>query len=82
MVAIGPQQKPQRLAVLHSVIISSKDEKETGDEVMDRVRKTIDEKEGWVCGRMTARSSNTAGGQGNRTGPTSYSARRQTYGGG
>ncbi|XP_063827121.1 uncharacterized protein LOC135076627 [Ostrinia nubilalis] len=33
---------------LHSVIITSKDEKETGDEVLDRVRKSVNAKDGWV----------------------------------
>ncbi|CAH2090549.1 unnamed protein product [Euphydryas editha] len=45
--AVMPQH-PIKPAALHSVLISSSDEKETGEEVLNRVRKTIDAKEGWV----------------------------------
>lgn len=33
---------------LHSVIVTSKDETETGEDVLNRVRKAVDAKEGWV----------------------------------
>ncbi|KAJ8722364.1 hypothetical protein PYW08_004766 [Mythimna loreyi] len=33
---------------LHSVVVTSKDEKETGEQVLERVRKAIEAKEGWV----------------------------------
>lgn len=33
---------------LHSVVIADKDETRTGDEVLDKVRKAVDAKEGWV----------------------------------
>lgn len=33
---------------LHSMVITSKDETETGDEVMEKVRRAADAKEGWV----------------------------------
>lgn len=33
---------------LHSVVISSKNEQDTGEEVLERVRKAVDAKEGWV----------------------------------
>lgn len=38
---------PQR-ETLHSVVVASADETETGEEVLNRVRKTVDAKEGWV----------------------------------
>ncbi|CAK1602602.1 unnamed protein product [Parnassius mnemosyne] len=38
---------PQR-STLHSVVITSTDETETGEEVMNRVRKAADAKEGWI----------------------------------
>lgn len=36
------------LSTLHSVVVTSKDETETGEEVLNKVRETIDAKEGWV----------------------------------
>lgn len=33
---------------LHSVVVTSKDETETGEEVLDKVRRAVDAKEGWV----------------------------------
>ena len=33
---------------LHSIIISSEDDLETGEEVLERVRKAVDAKEGWI----------------------------------
>lgn len=39
---------PNRGETLHSVVVSSVDESETGDEVLDRVRKVVDAKEGWI----------------------------------
>lgn len=38
----------QNRDTLHSVVIAAKDETRTGDEVLDRVRKVVDAKEGWV----------------------------------
>lgn len=35
-------------STLHSIIVTSKDETETGEEVLERVRKAVDAKEGWV----------------------------------
>lgn len=39
---------PEHRETLHSVVVTSTDETETGDEVLDRVRKVVDAKEGWV----------------------------------
>lgn len=33
---------------LHSLVVTSKNESETGEEVLDRVRKAVDAKEGWI----------------------------------
>lgn len=33
---------------LHSVVVTSTDETETGEEVLERVRKAVDSKEGWI----------------------------------
>ncbi|XP_072946174.1 uncharacterized protein [Epargyreus clarus] len=35
-------------STLHSIIVTSKDETETGDQVLDKVRKAVEAKEGWV----------------------------------
>lgn len=45
--AVRPHQ-PLRPAALHSVVITSKDEGETGEEVLGKVRRTMDAKEGWI----------------------------------
>ncbi|XP_045450167.1 uncharacterized protein LOC123658921 [Melitaea cinxia] len=47
-VAAAKPQQPSKRAALHSVIISSQDEKETSEEVLGKIRKSIDAKEGWV----------------------------------
>lgn len=39
---------PKTQTVLHSVVVSSTREEETGEEVLERVRKTVDAKEGWI----------------------------------
>lgn len=42
-------EKPEVMRqTLHSVVITSKDECETGEKVLDRVRKAVDAKEGWI----------------------------------
>lgn len=43
-----PSATPLTGTTLHSVVVRSKDETETGDEVLDRVRKALNAKEGWV----------------------------------
>lgn len=40
---------PNNRETLHSVVITSTDETETGEEVLDRVRKVAEAKEGWVA---------------------------------
>lgn len=42
-----PKQIPERTA-LHSVVITSRDEQDTGEEVLEMVRKAVDAKEGWI----------------------------------
>ncbi|XP_063623904.1 uncharacterized protein LOC134795903 [Cydia splendana] len=37
-----------RRGTLHSVVVTSKDETETGDEVLDKIRKAVDAKDGWI----------------------------------
>ncbi|CAH2085314.1 unnamed protein product [Euphydryas editha] len=46
VVATKPQ--PTGSSALHSVIITSRNEKDTGEEVLTKVRNTINAKEGWV----------------------------------
>lgn len=46
VVASKPPQQLQ--GTIHSVIVTSKDETETGEEILNKVRRTIDAKEGWV----------------------------------
>ncbi|XP_062529492.1 uncharacterized protein LOC119629800 [Bombyx mori] len=41
------KQGPAR-STLHSVVVTSSDDKETGEEVLSRVRNAIDAKEGWI----------------------------------
>lgn len=40
--------KTQSRSTLHSVVITSADDTETGDEVLNKVRQAVDAKEGWV----------------------------------
>lgn len=39
---------PKWRETLHSVVVTSTDETETGEEILDRVRKVVDAKEGWI----------------------------------
>lgn len=39
---------PSWRETLHSVVVTSTDETETGEQVLDRVRKAVDAKEGWI----------------------------------
>ncbi|XP_026321464.1 uncharacterized protein LOC113231118, partial [Hyposmocoma kahamanoa] len=39
---------PNKRETLHSVVITSTDENDTGEQVLDRVRKAVDAKEGWL----------------------------------
>ncbi|XP_049886395.1 uncharacterized protein LOC126380848 [Pectinophora gossypiella] len=48
VVAGPPKQVSSERTALHSVIITSTDKEETGEEVMDRVRKAINAKEGGI----------------------------------
>lgn len=43
-----PGTLPNRRETLHSVVVTSTDETETGEEVLGRVRKAVDAKDGWV----------------------------------
>lgn len=46
---ITPSEKlPHTRSALHSIVVASKDGNETGDEVLDRVRRAVDAKEGWI----------------------------------
>ncbi|XP_073967118.1 uncharacterized protein [Choristoneura fumiferana] len=46
---INPPKDPNREPrALHSVIVTSKNQDETGDEVLERIRKAVDAKEGWI----------------------------------
>lgn len=45
--SVAARQSPNR-GTLHSVVVTSKDESETGEEVFDRVRQAVDAKDGWV----------------------------------
>lgn len=49
-VAAGSQSRAenQKQLSLHSVIVSSKNKGETGEEVLERVRRAVDAKDGWV----------------------------------
>lgn len=38
----------ERRGTLHSVVVASTDETESGEEVLERVRKVVDAKEGWI----------------------------------
>lgn len=45
--ATGGRQ-PYRQTALHSIVVSAKDEAETGEEVLDRIRKTVNAKESGI----------------------------------
>lgn len=48
-VAAGPpRRQPCQQAALHSVVVSSKDGKETGEEVLGRIREAVNAKEGGI----------------------------------
>lgn len=49
-VAANRRTKPHITSreTLHSVVVTSTDETDTGEEVLDRVRKVVDAKEGWI----------------------------------
>ncbi|KAL0811811.1 hypothetical protein ABMA28_009239 [Loxostege sticticalis] len=48
-VATSPRKIPlDKKSALHSILIESKDEKTTGDEVMKQVREAVNVKDGWV----------------------------------
>lgn len=44
---IAARKTPSR-STLHSVVVTSKDETETGEEVLNKVRQAVDAKQGWV----------------------------------
>lgn len=44
--AKAPEKLPER--ALHSIIISSKDEDDTGEEILSKVREAVNAKDGWV----------------------------------
>lgn len=46
--ACGTDPAPKMQTALHSVVVSSTREEETGEEVLERVRKAVDAKEGWI----------------------------------
>lgn len=46
--ASKPGQKPIDRVALHSIIVTSEDETEKGEEVLDKVREAVDAKEGWI----------------------------------
>ncbi|XP_038221060.1 uncharacterized protein LOC119838973 [Zerene cesonia] len=48
VVSKGVSEKLPETRALHSVMVSCKDEKETGDEVLEKIRKTVDAKDCWV----------------------------------
>lgn len=41
-------RQPHRQTALHSIVVSAKDETETGEEVLDRIRKTVNAKESGI----------------------------------
>lgn len=46
--AAGVSKRPPEAKALHSVVVSSTNELETGEEVLDKIRKKVDAKDGWV----------------------------------
>lgn len=48
VVASRPTEQATGRTTLHSVIVTSKDETETGEEVLKKLRTAVDAKEGWV----------------------------------
>lgn len=45
--SVAAKKLPSRNA-LHSVVVTSKDETETGEEVLNKIRQAVDAKEGWI----------------------------------
>lgn len=48
MAASNPDKKAPERSALHSIVVTSEEETDTGEEVLNRVRDAIDAKEGWV----------------------------------
>ncbi|CAH2224155.1 jg8978 [Pararge aegeria aegeria] len=48
VVANNTRKRTQERAALHSVVISSKDETETGEQVLAQIREAVNAREGWV----------------------------------
>lgn len=46
--AAGSGNSRPKRTTLHSVVVTSNNEVDTGDEVLDKVRKAVDAKEGWI----------------------------------
>lgn len=46
--AAQPRKPMMERGTLHSIVVTSKDETETGDEVMKKVREAVNAKDGWV----------------------------------
>ncbi|XP_045504402.1 uncharacterized protein LOC123701034 [Colias croceus] len=44
----GVAERFPETRALHSVMVSSRDEQETGEDVLEKIRKTVDAKDGWV----------------------------------
>lgn len=43
-----PRRQQCEQAVLHSVVVTSKDENDSGDQVLNRIREAVNAKDGWV----------------------------------
>lgn len=48
VVASRPTEQTTGRTTLHSVVVTSRDETETGEEVLEKLRMAVDAKEGWV----------------------------------
>lgn len=46
--AVQPKRQPYDQVALHSVVVSSKDENETGEEVLNRIREAVNAKDGGI----------------------------------
>ncbi|XP_041972130.1 uncharacterized protein LOC121728089 [Aricia agestis] len=57
-VSRGITERTPETRALHSVVVSSKDTQDSGDEVMEKIRKTVDAKDGWVKVERTRKVKN------------------------
>lgn len=58
VVAAPPKRLMPERTALHSIVVAAKDNTETGEEVMDRIRKAVNAKDGWITVEKVRKAKN------------------------